>query len=302
MFRTSLHLALLGLGLAACQPQPVATTPGEFPGSGGDPVATVNGQQINTDMLDAIVRGLPPQVKAQLEAMGDNSPLVESLVASELLYQKAIEQGVHNDPLAKQDMAVAIRHALAESLTRKIVGERMTDERVKAWYDDHQVQFAQPQLQLAHIMFTDMVKAEAIKAELDAGGDFAALASANSQDTMTAPKGGEIGWLDLRQMAPPLRSAIEKAEKGAIIGPMSMGQTTHIFRVLDRRDSKPLEEVREQIEAELEQTIRQEYLEELREGAVVVETYNKPSAMPMPGAPADAPEAAPAEIEAGTKG
>ncbi len=61
MFRTSLHLALLGLGLAACQPQPVATTPGEFPGSGGDPVATVNGQQINTDMLDAIVRGLPPR-------------------------------------------------------------------------------------------------------------------------------------------------------------------------------------------------------------------------------------------------
>lgn len=306
MFRTSLSIVLLGLGLGACQPQVVETTPGVFPSSGGEPVATVNGTQINTDMLDAIVRGLPPQVKAQIEAMGDNSPLVESLVASELLYQKAIEQGVHTDPLAQQDMAVAIRHALAESLTRKVVAERLTDERVKAWYDDHQVQFAQPQLLLAHIMFTDPAKADAIKAELDAGGDFAALATANSVDTMTAPKGGEIGWLDMRQMAPPLASAIKEADKGAVIGPMSMGQTTHIFRVLDRRDSKPLDEVREQIEAELEQTLRTEYLEELREAAVVVETYKKPSAMPMPmpagAAPADAPEAAPAELEGGAKG
>jgi peptidyl-prolyl cis-trans isomerase C len=308
MVRTSLSMVLIVLGLNACQPAAVETTPGEFPGSGGDPIATVNGQQISSDMLDAVMRGLPPQVKAQIEAMGDTSPLVESLVASELLYQKAIEQGVHTTPLAQQDMAVAIRHALAESLTRQVITERMTDQRIQSWYDEHQVQFAQPQMQLAHIMFTDQAKADQVKAELDAGGDFAALAAANSVDTMTAAKGGEIGWLDLRQMAPPLRSSIEKAAKGDVLGPLSMGQTTHIFRVLDRRDAKPLDEVRDQIAAELEQTIRQEYLEELREAAVVVESYDKPDAAAPalpdapPAGPDAAPTASPAEVQEGAAG
>jgi peptidyl-prolyl cis-trans isomerase C len=288
MFRTSLITALFALGLAACQ-QPVATTPGEFPGATGEAIATVNGKQVSSDMLDTVMRSLPEQVKAQIEMMGDTSPLVESIVASELLYQKAIESGIHTKPLVQQDIAMATRSALAEAMVRQIVTERLTDQRIQDWYNEHQVQFAQPQIKLGHIMFSEMAEAERVKAELDAGGDFAALATANSKDAATAANGGEIGWLDMRQMAPALRGDIETAEKGSVLGPMAMGRTIHIFNVIDKRDTKPLDEVREQIAAELEQTIRQEYVEELREAAVVVESYKTPAAAPA------APEAAPAE-------
>jgi peptidyl-prolyl cis-trans isomerase C len=210
-------------------------------------------------------------------------------VASELLYQKAIESGIHTKPLVQQDIAMATRSALAEAMVRQIVTERLTDQRIQDWYNEHQVQFAQPQIKLGHIMFSEMAEAERVKAELDAGGDFAALATANSKDAATAANGGEIGWLDMRQMAPALRGDIETAEKGSVLGPMAMGRTIHIFNVIDKRDTKPLDEVREQIAAELEQTIRQEYVEELREAAVVVESYKTPAAAPA------APEAAPAE-------
>ncbi len=309
MYRSSMSLVagLLALGLSACQPQP--TTPGVFPSTNTESIATVNGTKISADMVDTVMRSLPPQVKAQIEAMGDSSPLVESLVASELLYQKAIETGVHTKPLVQQDMAMAVRTALAEAMVRDIVAERLTDQRIQAWYDEHQVQFAQPEFQLAHIMFTDMAQAEAIKAELDAGGDFAALAQANSKDSMTAAKGGEIGWLEPKMLAPPIRAELQAATKDALVGPMAMGQTIHIFKVLDRRDSKPLDEVKDQISTELEQTIRQEYLEELREAAVVVETYKQAPVVPVelgvpaaPEAAPAAPEAAPAELEKGAAG
>ncbi len=303
MSRFSLPIlaGLFALGLSACQ-QPAATaTPGEFPGATGEAIATVNGNKLSSDMLDTVLRSLPEQVKAQIEMMGDTSPLVESLVASELLYRKAIETGIHNKPLVQQDMAMAVRSALAEAMVREVVTERLSDERIQQWYADHQVQFAQPQVQLAHIMLADPAKADELKAQIDGGADFAALATANSMDTMTAPKGGEIGWLEARQMAPALRQALEGAENGAVLAPMSMGQTTHIFKVIDRRDTKPLEEVREQIATELEQTIRQEYLEELREAAGVVETYKQPAAAPE-AAPAAAPEAAPAPAEEGAAG
>ncbi len=307
MFRTTLALCLLGLGLSACQPQTAATTPGEFPSSNPESIATVNGNKLSADMLDTVVRSLPPQVKAQLEAMGDQSPLVESLVASELLYQKAIEAKVHEQPTVQQDMAMAVRTALAEAMVREIVAERLTDQRIQQWYDDHQVQYAQAEFELAHIMFTDMAEAERVKAELDAGGDFGELAKTNSKDGMTAAKGGLIGWLEPKMLAPPIRADLQAAAKGDRVGPVAMGQTIHIFEVRDRRDKKPLDEVKEQITTELEQTIRQEYLEELREAAVVVETYKQPAAEQVapdapPPAPADAPAPAPADLEKGAAG
>ncbi len=298
-------LPFLALGLLACEPQPV--TPGAFPGS-GDAVATVNGVALNSGMIDTVLRSLPEQVRAQLEAAGDNTPLVESIVAGELLYQEALKSNLHNDALVQQDMSMAVRSALAEAQVRKVVAERLSDDKISAWYDEHKVQFARPQLQLAHIMFDDMAAAEAVKAQLDAGGDFAALAKDNSLDTMTAAKGGEIGWLDMQQVAPPLRDHVQDAAKGDVVGPLDMGRTKHVFKVLDRRDVKPLDEVRDQIAAEVETEIRDAYLDELRSSAVVVETYKQaaPAAVPAPGA-APAPEAAsgpdtpPAELENGAE-
>jgi parvulin-like peptidyl-prolyl isomerase len=278
---------LAALALCACKP-PAPPIPGTFTG-GGEAIATVNGKNVTSEMVDSVLRTLPPQIRQQLEQAGDQTPLIESLVASELLYQEAVAGGLHLQPLVLQDVAMAERHALAEAQARKIVAERMTEERVKAWYDDHQVQFAQPQIKLAHIMFTDLAKAQEVKAQLDAGGDFAALATQNSMDTMTAPKGGEIGWLELKQMAPALRDQVGGATAGTVIGPLEMGRSVHIFRVNERRDAQPLDEVRDQILPQLEQEVRGEYLDELKAKAVVVETYKNP-APALPGAPA-APEA-----------
>jgi len=290
MTRSSL-LLLASLALSACQPQPPAV-PGTFQGA-GTTLATVNGEALTSDMVDAILRSLPAQIKQQIDASGDQSPLIDSLVASELLYQQAVKANLHLDPLVQQDIALAERHALAEAHARKVVQERMTDARIQSWYDDHKVQFAQPQLLLAHIMFADMAKAEEVKAQLDAGGDFDALATANSMDTMTAPKGGEIGWLELAQMAPPLREQIKDSAAGSLLGPLQMGRTVHIFKIKERRDVQPLAEVRDDIVAQLEQEIRQEYLDELKGAALVVETYKSPAATPDLPAGADQPGAAP---------
>jgi hypothetical protein len=147
-------------------------------------------------------------------------------------------------------------------------------------------------------MFTDLAKAQEVKTQIDGGGDFDALARDNSIDTTTAPNGGEIGWLELKQMAPPLRAQIQDSPAGSVVGPLEMGRTVHIFKVKDRRDVQPLEEVRTDIEAQLEQELRQEYLDELKEAALVVETYKSPAATPDLPAGTDQPEAAPAAPEA----
>jgi len=44
------------------------------------------------------------------------------------------------------------------------------------------------------IVVADQAKADELKTQIEAGGDFAALAAANSTDTTTKDKGGDLGW------------------------------------------------------------------------------------------------------------
>ncbi len=305
MFRP---LSLLAAGLLAATTAcaPPAVPPGTFPGAPGETLASVNGKPVTRPMYDAVLRAVPDQVRKELEKMGTTGPLMDSLVAGELFYQEALVRKLDQDPIVLQDVAMASRSALAEALVRKVVAERATDARVQAWYDEHKVQFARPQVDLAHIMLADGATAESVRKDLDAGGDFAVIARAQSKDASSASKGGDIGWIDVTQLAPPIRSLVEKAPAGTVIGPMQLGPAWHIFKVLEVRGEKPLGDVRDDIVAQLEQEIRQEYLNELKAKAVVVEAGKEPTGpasleIPEPGAapaatptPPEPPAAAPA--------
>ncbi len=297
MFRSLSCLFVVPLSsfvLGCSTPQEVI--PGVFP-PGGEALATVNGKRITKDMVDAVLRVLPAQIKDQVMKNGDTSSIVESLVTSEVLYQEALARGLHKDPLVVDDLALAERNALTEALLRTIVEQRMTDDRIKQWYDEHLVQFSQPQVRLAHIVVTDKALADSIAERARKGEDFAALARDNSLDSSTSSKGGDIGWLSLDQVVDDLRTLLQNAEKGGILGPMEMGKAFHVFKALDKRETQPLEEVRDQIVETLEQDIRTEYVDELREKAAVVQMGGEGTASDAKGAPAEgAPaKAAPAE-------
>jgi len=56
-------------------------------------------------------------------------------------------------PEVKQALAFAERSALANAVLESVVAERTTDAAVKAWYDEHAVQFNRPQVKARHILF-----------------------------------------------------------------------------------------------------------------------------------------------------
>lgn len=293
---------------AAC-PQPPERVPGQFSGD-GEVLATVNGQKVTRPMMDAVLRTLPEEVKVQLEAQGDNKMLMDGLLTSEVMYQEAIKQGLAKDPLIKEQLLLAERNALAEALFQKTLKERATDARVQQWYNDHLVQFAKQEVQLAHIVVTDQKLADEVVTKAKGGADFAALAAANSKDPSSAQKGGDIGWVEVKKLAEPIREPMSKAVKGDVLGPFALGPGYHIFKVADVRGQAPLESVKDEIKARLEQELREEYMKELREKAVIVEGGNTPAAAgsaapklqvpPAGGAPKLAPPSgAPAPAPAG---
>src|SRR5262249_26509115 len=68
-----------------------------------------------------------------------------------------------------------------------------TPEKIQAFYNDNQALFVETCV--SHILVDSEDKAKALKAQMDGGAAFADVAKANSSDTGSAAKGGELGCI-----------------------------------------------------------------------------------------------------------
>lgn len=285
-------LAIAALILVGCQtPQPPAV-PGTLVAK-GPVVLTVNGTPITQEMLDGVTMRIPPE---QLERMtstpGQIERFHEQLAMGQLLYEKAIAAGLHEDPKVQAGLAMAAREFLAGIYVNQQGEAAITDEAVQAYYDERSVQFARPQVKARHILVEEESRALDLKKRIEAGADFGELAREHSTDRGSARLGGELGWFEKGRMVEEFSEAAFGAEKGAVVGPVQTRFGFHLIEVQDKRDKTPLEDVRDQIVAALRQDAVQALIDSTRESMTLERVAET--------APADA---APAEAAAaGTAG
>jgi len=79
------------------------------------------------------------------------------------------------------------------------------------------------------------LRLEQLEIRLRNGEDFATLAQANSQDTLSAAKGGDLGWLSHGDTVPAFEDAMNKLAPGEISGPVKTQFGWHIIQVTERR-------------------------------------------------------------------
>jgi peptidyl-prolyl cis-trans isomerase C len=270
--RSTLLIALLSLGCA--NGTAGQATPGEIAAT-GETLVTVNGNAITQGMVDAMIDQMPERMRKQLEMSGQMSQLQEQLVIGELLYREALKRNLHEDPTIKTTVALATRSAMAQSLIEKVVKERTTEEKVTGYYNDHKVQYARPQVKASHILVKEEALSNEIKAKLDGGEDFSALAKAHSMDPGSKDSGGSLGWFKKADMVGPFAEAAFAADKGVTTAPVQTRFGWHIIKVDDKREEIPLDEVREQIEGALGQELAEAYIEEIKGGATIVDAKAK---------------------------
>jgi peptidyl-prolyl cis-trans isomerase D len=93
-------------------------------------------------------------------------------------------------------------------------------------------------------------KAENIVKQLRAGGDFAALARANSDDPSSSSKGGDMGFIDQGMTVEPFDTAAFSIPLNQISDPIRSKEFGyHIIKVLERRPAgyRSFEEVKQQL-------------------------------------------------------
>lgn len=124
---------------------------------------------------------------------------------------------------------LALEQALGESA--------VDDAAVKAFYDANPDAFAQTCVR--HILVAGEAEAAAVKARIDGGEDFAALAKELSTDNQvpngSAQQGGDLGCLPKGSLVPEFESAMDALQPGQVSGPVQTNFGSHIIRVDDRK-------------------------------------------------------------------
>ena len=88
------------------------------------------------------------------------------------------------------------------------------------------------------------LRVERLRDRIANGEDFAALAQANSADTRSASRGGDLGWVNPGDLVPPFEQAMDALPAGGLSDPVQTQFGWHLIQVLERRQQDVTEEVR----------------------------------------------------------
>jgi hypothetical protein len=247
---TSTTAALLATSIGT----PIAGTPRAGTATAATPAATpVSSTPAATPVSDVTpaAPATPGPAEARATAEADFARYAEDLYPLAHLSQEDYEQLVAAPNLARQKVADALAATIGQSAPQ-----------VHAW----------------HILVPTREDAEAARARIIAGEDFAAVAQELSTDDSTGANGGDLGWFTREEMVAPFAEAAFSLEPGELSEPVESEFGWHIIEVAESDADRPLTDT--QI-ARLEQAAIDRWLAEQRSALTITSTL-PPTPTPFP--------------------
>jgi peptidyl-prolyl cis-trans isomerase C len=232
-------------------------------------VATVNGTVITLGHMIAVRETLPEQYQALPDDVLFNG------ILDQLVQQTTLQQSLGTP--SKRDALIvenAGRQHLSGVALQAVIATAVTDEAIQAAYDARfKDAVAQTEYNAAHILVDTEEKAIALKAEIEAGADFAEVAKANSTDGAAA-NGGDLGWFGVGMMVKPFEDAVLAAEVGKVTGPVKTDFGWHLLIVKETRvAAQPtIDDLRDELAAEVETKALEAHVAALTEAATITRT------------------------------
>jgi len=219
--------------------------------AGSDPVvARVNGNPI-----------LRSEVVRELQSMGSQASqvppqmlypqLLEKAIVTKLISAKGYSDKLQNDKEVKERLKDAEDQIVADVYIRKTVTPKITDDKIKARYDELSAKFKpEDEVRARHILVPTEAEADDLLKQIKGGADIAKLATEKSKDTGSAKQGGDLGYFPRSAMVKPFAEAAFGMKVGDISEkPVKSDFGYHIIKVEDRRKSAPppMAEVKDQL-------------------------------------------------------
>lgn len=231
-------------------------------------IATVNGENITLGQMIAARKALPEQYQ-QLPDDVLFKGLLEQLIQQTAMAQVGEKNKTQLDDLNVENQK---RAYFSGQVLEAAASAAVTEEALKKTYDEKYAKAVPAkEYDASHILVKTEEEAKAIKAELDKGGDFAAIAKEKSEDKGTAANGGSLGWFGVGMMVKPFEDAVVALEKGKTSDPVKSDFGWHIIHLNDVRDAAvpKLEDVKAELEGDLRQKAVEAKVKELTDAAKV---------------------------------
>lgn len=240
------------------------------------PTVLVQGEKIAVtthDVLSDVKERVPAEAREQFLSRSSNvSQVATNLYARRAMAAEAEAVGLGRTPEVEAALRVARDRVLSDAWIARIdaqhqvsdaVAERLGQDMYRAQPDRF---MAKDQVRIRHILITgdspeSRARAEKLLEELKAGGDFAKLAEANSADTASAARGGDLGFFEAGRMVPEFEQAAFALQKPGDLGNVVKTQFGyHVLQLQERKPAgrRPFEEVRADIVKEIRGTVAQE--------------------------------------------
>ncbi len=262
MTKTAKFLSATVLALTLAAPlsaaEPAATTV----------VAIVNGTEITLGHMIATREALPEQYRQ----LADD--VLFKGVLDQIIQQTALAQSGEAQQTARDTLAIdnQKRSYLAGVVLDATAKAAITDAALKSLYDERYATAApSKEYSAAHILVETEDEAKALKAEIEGGADFAALATEKSTDKGSAANGGDLGWFGLGMMVRPFEDAVVAMENGKVSDPVKSDFGWHLIRLNDTRtaEAPKFEAVQADLAGELQQKAVEAKVTELTEAAKI---------------------------------
>jgi parvulin-like peptidyl-prolyl isomerase len=235
----------------------------EFPTAGSQEYQTLRNQavqflvqreQFEQEAADMDVEVTEKQIDARLEQIQK-----QYFGGDKAKYEKQLkEQGLSDTQVRNDIRAQIVSEKIFAQVTRDV---KVTDDAVEKYYNENKEQYSQPESRdVRHILVKTKAQADDLVAQLENGGDFAALAKQHSTDTGSKENGGKL-TISRGQTVAPFDKTAFALKKGDVSPPVKTEFGFHIIEALsDVKPAKttPLKDVKESIRQQLVQTKKNE--------------------------------------------
>lgn len=206
-----------------------------------DNVASINGNDVSKDAFQAYLKlkNIPEsnsaQVQRVLEEYAKREALAAAIADTDLLDMSAVEMEVNE--FRKQ--------VLISRYFDQYLNDKVDDTAVANYYAAHAESYQARKAHLAHILFrvrpemdeaertAKLTAASEALSRINRGEAFADVARSSSEDTLSAGKGGDLGWMKEGAVSNEFSHAAFALAPGAVSEMVSTPFGFHIIKLID---------------------------------------------------------------------
>lgn len=213
-------------------------------------VVSVNGEKITKGQLDNRLEGQAG--KTTLQQMVDTNLVLQygksqNITVTDAELQDAINALMARFPAGQFDAIIKNQGLTMDDvkniervqlIIRKAVDKQVniSDAQVRDFYAKNKQLYSTPaQVRARHILVKTKAEADAVEAQLRAGGNFATIAQKVSIDPGSKMQGGELGWFGPTQMVKPFADVAYSLQVGQISQPVQTAFGWHVIQLEEKR-------------------------------------------------------------------